>query len=386
MGALVTALKLLNLSNFSLRYFLYGIILVLTASCGLDDEASIPETIDLEVIPDSKGIMFVSQPISQDSNLAELWLYDTQQGKASNILTGLEIDSYPVYAGDKVLIIERGSSGAKLRVFDPGSRSVGDSMALPNVADGDPWGAAFLGGSSYALFNRTAGNLTVAEISDGVVATQVIYSADVGLPYFHPVAIWQSSGDDFYVLSQGREFKSYGNSYIMKFSWIDGKLNFEGDKLEVSASLASNFLNVVDSRALLVGLCPTIDSECKQGAYAIDFSASLATGLSVPGGVNFYDSFISHSGFLVFGSFLEQASGSHKVGKFDLSLGSKTDIYTYSNTSDRLYFKSYFLSSDTLILGDEDAGQGKIIMVSGDGSSLRSYDFDQRPYRATVIP
>ena len=77
----------------------------------------------------------------------------------------------------------------------------------------------------------------------------------------------------------------------------------------------------------------------------------------MPGGVNFYDKFISHSGVLVFGSFLEQASGSHKVGKFDLSLGSKTDIYTYSNTSDRLYFKSYFLSSDTLILGDEDAGQ-----------------------------
>ena len=368
------------LSNRYLFLWCWCLVFQVVGGCGKSNSGGSPESVSVDVLEEEGGMAIVMQTIGQ-TTLSSLWHYDFSDGLVTNRYSGLDWDTIPRFLNNILWVFERSETLA-FRSLGISTNEQGTSIAMEQASKGDPWDALHLSGSYYLLLHRIAGKIVVK--SEDSVSEQRFTATDLGQNDFHPVAAFQGADGFVYVLDQGLHEGTYTDSQIMKFSWSNNQLIYEGVTLTMDASLPTGFLNISGNEVVVVGLCPVSVSGCLSGAYRVNVADATQTTLTLPADVFFHSEIISgEDSSSIFGTVHDGSTGLVSVVGMNLSSGVKEVIYSYSETSDKLYVLSYLSSAKTLVIGDEFEGVGKLVLISRAIGFERSFDFPGRPYKAS---
>lgn len=338
-------------------------------SCGQSNSSDDAETFSGPSIAGSSysGAYFTTVPKDSSNETASLYWYDFASGKVSRISSqsGRDPVAIATNSGKKLHFLTRSQLNYQSYDVSSGSATDGKSGTLTGLTSGDPTGwyessttelvLANSHDQSIRVFDPTTNYLgsklstTNVDLSDigGLVAPTNVNAVSSN------VWVFTSSVN---VNSSAPTAAGYGHALSLQKadSWTISK----NKTLTISHPVFSYALSSGSLR--VTGLCKSsYGTSCKQGSVDVNATTGAVSRVTDLASLNYeYFATITSAGdeSTVYAHVKSKADSTHKIIKINLTKGTAEEVVSLAD--DSLYLMYYDSSSQRLLVGNQDGGDG----------------------------
>lgn len=369
----------------------FVVTLAILAACGTPSSKE-PRTITTPLIGSAfQGLAFTAKLIETARQSSVVKFFDFAAGTITTTLEDQSADPLLATAGSHTFLFNR--AGAKnFREIDPitAHGATPGAFATPGAQDSDPQSVVALDDEHLLLAQRLGGALVVVSRTDGRLVSRLTAADFSGLDILRPAALLKM-GDRVFVLHQGlnRNLKCDGTQRILSVRWNGNELKPTGSRgTAIKPSLAQGFHSVSGDSAVVVGFTRPSDSACAAGGQRIALNAGTTSDLLLPGleDYQFRNQVIDGPANVLYASVSAASLAQNVVVRIDLATPARLSLrHSYGTSSDRLYGLFYDSSTETLLIGDEDASQGLLRLVHERDGTAETVMTGELPYNGIFV-